>query len=185
MDGSETHFSVHQRTLNFALKFSNDDSERQLYGFSDADWAGGIDTRRSTSGYVFKIANSTVSWCSKRQSSVAKSTTEAEHIALSLAVQEAIWLQRLLFDVGYEIDSPTTLYEDNQGAIELSKNLKFHNRTKHIDISYHFICERVLSKEISVTYCSTDNMLADVMIKGLTRDNFEKFRSSLNVHPVD
>ena len=174
-------FRYIKRTLNFGLKFSNDDSERQLYGFSDADWAGDIDTRHSTSDYVFKIANSTVSWCSKRQSSVAKSTTEAEYIALSLAAQEAIWLRRLLF----EIDSLTTLYEDNQRAIELSKNPKFHNRTKHIDISCQFIRERVLSKEISVTYCSTDNMLADVMTKGLTRDNFEKFRSSLNVHPVD
>ena len=75
------------------------------------------------------------------------------------------------------MDSPTTLYEDNQGAIEVSKNPKFHNQTKHIDISYHFIRERVLSKEIPVTYCSTDHMLADVMTKGLTRDNFEKFRS--------
>ena len=63
------------------------------------------------------------------------------------------------------MDSPTTLYEDNQGAIELSKNPKFHNRTKHIDISYHFIRERVLSKEISVTNCSTDNMLEDVITK--------------------
>ena len=90
-----------------------------------------------------------------------------------------------MFDVGYEIDSPTTLYEDNQGAIELSKNPKFHNLTKHIDISYHFICERVLSKKISVTYYSMDNMLADVITKGLTRDNFKKFRSSLKVHPVD
>ena len=130
-------------TLNFGLKFSSDDSEQQLYAFSDADWARDIDTRRSTSGYVFKIANSTVSWCSKRQSSVAKSTTEAEYIALSLAAQGAIWLRRLLFDVGYEIDSPTTLYEDNLGATELSKNPKFHNRTKHINISYHFIHERV------------------------------------------
>ena len=90
-----------------------------------------------------------------------------------------------MFDVGYEIDSPTTLYEDNQGAIELSKNPKFHNRMKHIDISYHFIRERVLSKEISMTYCTTDNMLADAMTKGLTRDNFKKFRSSLNIHPFD
>ena len=83
------------------------------------------------------------------------------------------------------MDSPTTLYEDNQGATELSKNPKFHNRRKHIDISYHFIRERVLSKEISVTYCSADNMLADAMTKGSTIDGSEKFRSSLNVHPVD
>ena len=83
------------------------------------------------------------------------------------------------------MDPPTTLYEDNQGAIELSKDPEFHNQTKHTDISYRFIRKRVLSKVISVTYCSTDNMLADGMTKGLTIDNFEKLRSLLNVHPVD
>ena len=68
-------------TLNYGLKFTADGSEHDLYGFSDADWAGDVDTRRSTSGYVFKVANSTVSWCSKKQATVAKSTTEAEYVA--------------------------------------------------------------------------------------------------------
>ena len=152
---------------------------------SDADWVGDIDTRRSTSGYVFKVTNATVSWCSKRQASVAKSTTEAGYISLSLAAQEAIWLRRLLFDVGCDVDSPTVIYEDNHGAIELSKNPKFHNRTKHIDINHHFIRERVLSKEILVNYCPTDNMTADIMTKGLSRNKFEKFRDLLSVYPVD
>ena len=80
-------------TSNFGLKFSADDKEPLIYGYSDADWAGDIETRRSTSGYVFQIGNSTISWCSRKQSSVAKSSTEAEYIALSFATQEAIWLR--------------------------------------------------------------------------------------------
>ena len=109
-----------------------------MFGFCDADWAGDVVTRRSTSGYIFRIGNSTVSWSSKMQAIVAKSTTEAEYIALSQATQEAVWLLRLLFDLGYSTALPTSIYEDNQGAIELSKNPKFYNRAKHIDVTYHF-----------------------------------------------
>ena len=92
-------------TLNFGLKFSADDKEPLIYG-----WAGDIETRRSASGYVFQIGNSTISWCSRKQSSVAKSSTEAEYIALSFATQEAIWLLRLLFDFGYGTESSTTIF---------------------------------------------------------------------------
>ena len=166
-------------TLNFGLKFSADDKEPLIYGYSDADWAGDIETRRSTSGYVFQIGNSTISWCSRKQSSVAKSSAEAEYIALSFATQEAIWLRRLLFDFGYGTESSTTIFEDNQGAIQLTRNPKFHNRTKHIDICYHFVREKVASKEICVAYCPTQDMLADIMTKGLTRVTFEKFRDDL------
>ena len=100
-------------TLSYGLKFSVKNDECGLYGFSDVDWAGDGDNRRSTSGYVFKVANSTVSWCSKKQATVAKSTTEAECVALSQAKQEAIYLRKLLADVGCKADSPTVLKGDN------------------------------------------------------------------------
>ena len=87
-----------------------------MYGFSDADWAGDADDRRSTSEYVFKFANSTVSWCSKKQATVTKSTTKAEYVALSQATQEAIYLRKLLADLGCKADSPIVLKEDNQGT---------------------------------------------------------------------
>ena len=117
-------------TIDFGLKFSCvSDENPQVIGYSDADWAGDLDTRRSTSGYVFQIGQSTVSWCSKREATVAKSTTEAEYVALSQATQEAVWLRHLLADLGYSMNSPTTVFEDNQGATELSKSAKFHNRT--------------------------------------------------------
>ena len=110
-----------------------------LIGYSDADWAGDTSTRRSTTGYVFQILRNTISWYSKEQASVARSTTEAEYMALSVTCQEGIWLRRLLSNVQIEQSDPSTIFEDNKGAIELSKNPKFHNRTKHIDISYHFV----------------------------------------------
>ena len=87
-------------TLSYGLKFSVNDDEYDLYGFSDADCAGDADNRRSTSGYVFKVADSTVNWCRKKQATVAKSTTEAEYVALSQATQEAFYLRKLLADLG-------------------------------------------------------------------------------------
>ena len=171
-------------TLNFGLKFSVSGKNPQMFGFSDADWAGDLDTRRSTSGYIFQIGNPTVSWSSKMQATAAKSTTEAEYIALSQATQEAVWLRRLLLDLGCSTDLPTSIHEDNQGAIELSKNPKFHNRTKHTDVAYHFVRERISSKELLVTYCPSSEKQADIMTKGLTTVSFQKFRSLLNVHDV-
>ncbi len=168
-------------TLNHGLKFTGNGDDRELYGYSDANWAGDVDTTRSVSGYVFKVANSTISWCSKKQATVAKSTTEAEYVSLSHASQEAIWMRRLLCDIGCKTDQPTLLYEDNQGAIEISKHPKFHNRTKHIDITFHFIRERISSNEIKVVYCPSDDMLADIMTKGLPKERFEKLRNMLNV----
>ena len=171
-------------TINYGLIFKAEDNKGILAGYSDADWAGDIDTRRSTSWYVFQICGSTVSWCSKRQSSVSRSSTEAEYIALSMASQEAVWLSRLLKNVGVKQEEPILIYEDNQGAIELSRKPKFHNRTKHIDIAHHFIREKVKDKVIYVKYCETEQMLADIMTKPLSKVLFEKFRNKLGVEEV-
>ena len=171
-------------TLLYGLKFSAHEEEPELFAYSDADWAGDVDTRRSTSGYVFQIGSSTVSWSSKKQTTVAKSSTEAEYVALSSATQEAVWLRSLMGDLGRQMDAPINVYEDNQGAIELAKNAKYHNRTKHIDICHHFVRERVVSNEIQVIYCPTGDMIADIMTKGLAKLTFEKLRDLLGVHDV-
>ena len=171
-------------TLNYGLLYSCDGTIPILIGYSDADWGGDLSTRRSTSGYVFQIQGNTVSWCSKRQACVSKSTTEAEYIALSTASQEGVWLRRLLNDISIKQDDATIIYEDNQGAIELSRNPKFHNRTKHIDVCYHYIREKVNQNLINVKYCASNDMLADVMTKGLSKVQFEKFRNMLGVVDV-
>ena len=155
-----------------------------LTGYSDADWGGDIVTRRSTSGYIFQLGSSTISWCSRKQATVAKSSTEAEYVALSIATQEAIWLRRLLVDLGFVVDCSTTIFEDNQGAIELSKNPKHHNRTKHIDVNYHFVRERVATKEVNICYCPTNDMLADMLTKGVTRNVHSKFCDLLGVKNI-
>ena len=168
-------------TLDIGLVYYGNDTSTVLTGYSDADWAGDLLTRRSTTGYVFQIQGSTVRWCSKRQACVARSTTEAEYIALSITSQEAVWLRRLLENVLKKQDNPTVLYEDNQGTTELTKNPKFHNRTKHIDVSYHYVREQVDNKNTSVKYCKTEDMLADVMTKELSKVQFERFRDMLGL----
>ena len=93
------------------------------------------------------------------------STTEAEYVALSTAAQEVIWLQRLLADIGEPPEGPTEIYEDNQGAISMAKNPVGHARTKHIDIRYHFVCERVQDGAIALKYIGTEEMIADILMK--------------------
>ena len=171
-------------TLNYGLMFTASGDNPILHGFSDADWGGDVETRRSTSGYVFQIQSNTISWCSKRQTSVSRSTTEAEYIALSTACQELVWLRRLLSDVGLKQDVPSIIYEDNQGAIELSRNPKFHNRTKHIDVSFHFIREQVNNNKACVKYCPTEDMLADIMTKVLPKVSFTRFRDIMGVGDI-
>ena len=131
---------------------------------------------------MFKIANCTVSCSSKKQASITKSTTEAEYVALSQTTQEAIWMRRLLSDIGCNSEEPTTMYEDNQGAIEISKNARFNNRTKHIDVRFHFIREKVSTNEVRVIYLPTEDMLADIMSKGLSKKRFQRLRNMLNVY---
>jgi transposase InsO family protein len=168
-------------TLDFGLRFGGLHCDATLVGYSDANWAGDLDDRISTSGYVFLVGDGCISWRSKKQRCVAKSSTEAEYVALSTATSECIWLRRLLGDLGFVQSSATTMYEDNQGAIALSRNPKDHERTKHIDIAYHFARERQMNGEINVIYCPTAEMLADVMTKALPRPMFEKLREAIGV----
>ena len=153
----------------------------ELVGYSDADWAGCKDSRKSTSGYVFMIGGNVISWTSKKQPVVALSTTEAEYIALCSATQEAIWLRRLLQSIGQAQNNPTTIYEDNQGEISMSKNSRHHSRTKHIDIKYHFVRETTLKNITHIVHCTTDEMVADTFTKGLPKPAFQKHRRSLNI----
>ena len=96
-----------------------------------------------------------------------------------------VWLRRLFGGLGLDVNTPTRIYEDNQGAIEISKNPKHHDRTKHIDVCHHFVRERVASNEVEVLYCHTDEMTADIMTKGLGTTKYRKFRDGLGVHDVD
>ena len=164
-------------TINFGLQFTRGGSI-DCTGFSDADWAGDINDRKSTSGYLFKVGGGPVSWKSRKQTCVALSTAEAEYMSLTLAAQEAMWLNRLLAELQSqkEPSKPAILYEDNQSAICMTKNPQFHGRCKHIDIKYHFIRDEAKKGTIDVRYCRTDDMIADMLTKGLHAEQFVKLR---------
>ena len=149
------------------------DSPEAIVGYSDADWAGDIQDRRSTSGNVFLLGGGAITWSSRKQTSVALLTVEAEYLALSVATQEAIWLRHLQEELGVTNTGPTLIFEDNQGAISMAKNPVFHKRTKHVQIRYHFVREAVEQGTITLEYCRTDDMLADSFTKALARDQFE------------
>ena len=159
-------------------------ADGNLIGYSDADWAGDIDDCHSTSGNVFSFACGAVSWLSKKQATVSLSTAEAEYVALSTATQEAIWLRRLLADVGEPPEGPTEIYEDNQGAVSMAKNPVGHARTKHIDIRYHFVREGVQDGAIALKYIATDEMIADILTKPLPKHRFQKLVTELGMKTV-
>lgn len=152
-----------------------------LVGWTDSDWAGDIDTRRSVGGFVFDVAGSSITWSSKKQPTVALSTVEAEYMAASNATKEAIWLRTLLADLGHPQMSATIIHADNQGCIALSRNPVAHSRAKHIDIRHHFIRERIARSEIDLQFLSTKEMVADIFTKALPRDLFERFQDALGV----
>ena len=145
-----------------------------LVGYSDADWAQSLVDRRSTSGYVFKLAGGPVSWSSKKQPTVALSTMEAEYIALAHAAKEAIWLRALLTELGHAPNGATPLFSDNQAAIAFAHDNQFHARAKHIDIRHHFVRERIEADDISVTYCASEDNCADMLTKALARPTHDK-----------
>ena len=150
-------------------------------GFSDADWASNSEDRRSTTGSVFVLAGGAISWASQRQATVALSTSEAEYMSLCLSTQEAVWLRRLLSDLGVNCSQPTVIHEDNQGAIAIAKNPVGHKRTKHIDIKYHFVREKVLDGTIGLQYCPTEEMLADILTKPIGKERFQRLRTRLGI----
>lgn len=185
---SEAHLTAAKRilrylkgTANFGLKYQRS-GKMEFIGYSDADWAGDKDDRHSTTGNVFMMAGSSVNWLSKKQSVVALSTAEAEYIALSTATQEAVWLRRLLEELGVHKEKPTVIMEDNQGAIAIAQNPVNHSRTKHIDIRHHYVREAIQDGIITLEYCSTKEMVADLLTKPLPKVQFQKLRELMGVH---
>ncbi|KAK6778192.1 hypothetical protein RDI58_024910 [Solanum bulbocastanum] len=149
--------------------------------FTDANWAGDSNDRRSTSGYCFSAGSAVVSWCNKKQDVVALSTTEAEYIATTMAAQECIWLKRLIKDMSHKVDYAMQIKCDNESAIKLASNPIFHARTKHIEILHHFVREKVLSKEIELTIVRINTQVADIFTKALEKSKFQYFRDALEL----
>ena len=173
-----------QGTLNLGLIIPRT-SPTQLVVYTDADWAGCPDTRRSTSGYAVFLGGSLVSWSSKRQPTVSRSSAEAEYRAVANGVAEASWLRQLLQELHHPLDNACLVYCDNVSAVYLSTNPVQHQRTKHVEIDLHFVRERVAIGAVRVLHVPTTSQFADVFTKGLPTSVFQDFRSSLNVRCCD
>ena len=143
-----------------------------LSAYSDADWAGDRDDRKSRSGCAIFLGQNLVSWKSKRQKCTAQSTSESEYIALSEAGKEIVWLRSLLQELGLEQKEPTVIWEDNTICIHTATNPVTTDRQKHIDIRYHWIREAIEMRRIEVKYCSTNKMTADIFTKALNGPKF-------------
>ncbi|XP_059066185.1 secreted RxLR effector protein 161-like [Cryptomeria japonica] len=158
-----------QGTINYGLKYVQQD-EVKIKGFIHANWAGNIADRKSTSGYNFNLGSGAVSWYRRKQKLVALNSAEAEYMAASMDTCEAIWLQKLLawlFD--QELD-PAIIYYDNQSCIKLSENPLFHDKSKHIEIKYHFIRDCVEKGIVKLQYIPTDKQIADILTKALIKN---------------
>ena len=152
-----------------------------LSSYSDADWAGDLDRRKSRSGYIILMNESPIIWSSKLQPSVALSSTEAEYIALSLTSRDVIWCRALLYELGFPQKEPTTIYEDNDSCIKIAQSAKQLPGVKHIDIRHHFIRDRIRSGEIKLERMRTGDMVADILTKQLPYPAFKKHRSGLKL----
>lgn len=167
-------------TIDLSLVFERNKNDVIIVGYVDSDWGGDLVDRRSTAGFVFKIFGSPVSWCTRKQPSVALSSTEAEYMALSMATAEACWLKQLITDFFINVEY-VLIYEDNQSSIKVAKNPVLHKRMKHIDIKHHFIREKIVEGLIKLSYVETSEQVADLLTKPLSSPTFVKLRGYLNL----
>jgi hypothetical protein len=176
-------------TTDYGLVINTQDQPDILRGYTDANW-GRDNDRRSTGGYIFTFAGTAISWKSKRQATVALSSCEAEYIAESEAAKEAIWLRRLLcqLQVGHsqwDTPEPVTILGDNRGALALAKNPMYHARTKHVDIRYHFVREKVEEQLVKMEWIAGGLNPADGLTKPLGKTKFESFRRMVGLRRID
>ncbi|KAL3677349.1 hypothetical protein R1sor_027297 [Riccia sorocarpa] len=167
-------------TKDFGVLFSKD-NDVQICGFTDADWAGCKETRRSTTGFIFMLGRSPITWSSKKQPTVACSSTKAEYRALSEGAKEAIWLQALASDLALHTNQKIKIWCDNVSSIKLAKNPVFHARTKHVEIHYHHVRELVAAGHIDVQQISSKEQTADILTKALGKSRFLELRPKLGV----
>lgn len=184
---TDAHWAAVKRILRFVkgtadqgLKFQTSTTDT-LHAFSDADWAGCPDDRRSTSGFVILLGSNLVSWSSRKQQTVSRSSTEAEYKAIANLTAEVIWIPSLLKELRIFQSSAPVLWCDNLGATYLTANPMFHARTKHIEVDFHFVREQVARKAMEVLFISSKDQLADIFTKALSKAPFNCICNNLNL----
>ena len=170
-------------TTEFGCKFVKG-SNSELLGYTDSDHAGDIEKRKSTTGMVFFLGGNIITWNSQKQRVVSLSSCESEYIAAATGACQGVWLSRLLADLTNSEVKKFRLLIDNKSALELSKNPVYHERTKHIDIRFHYIRECVADGVVELEHVRTDDQLADILTKALGRIRFAELRRQLGVVKV-
>ena len=184
---NEEHLKAVYRILRYLKMtpgkgiFFRKGTSKKVEIFADADWAGSITDRRSTIGYCTYVWGNLVTWRSKKQSVVARSSAEAEFRALSQGICEGMWLRRLLKELRIPIEESMMVFCDNQAAISIAKNPVHHDRTKHVELDRHFIKEKVEGGLLNLVHTPTHLQVADILTKALARIKFEELTSKLGM----
>lgn len=170
-------------TLEFGLVFPNmkGEQEVELMGYSNADWCGDKNDRKSTAGYFFRFGEAPISWCSKKESIVALSSCEAEYVAASMSACQALWIDSLLQEMKVKEEGVVKLLVDNKSAINLAKHPIAHGRSKHIEARFHFLRDQVSRGKLKLEFCKSECQVADILTKPMKKDRFDKLRSDLGV----
>lgn len=171
-------------TLDLGLEFQGGDQVEALIAYSDSDWGNDITDRRSVTGSILQVFGGTVAWITRKQQTVALSSTEAELVALCTTACEGTWLRRLLFDLGVGIEGPVTYFEDNQSCIKVTEEQRGSRRLKHMDIKFNFIRELVMDGQVAIRYIPSEEQLADVMTKGLPSSAFQRLRGAIGLQKL-
>jgi hypothetical protein len=166
-------------SLEYGIQFHPQQIPSLLRVFSDADWAACPDSRRSTSGYLLYLGSNLISWCSKKQPTVARSSAESEYRALAHACAESSWLSYLCYELGLQLQFPILMYCDNLSTTYMAANPVFHARTRHIELDYHFVREKVALGSHRVQFVPSLDQPADLLTKGLPKPRHLLLRSNL------